>query len=249
MTIVEATILGVLQGLTEFLPVSSSGHLAIFEALLGLEELPLLFDVLVHVGTLTAVFIYFRRDLTHFFKFHFTHLVIGTIPAIVVGLYIYQNLQSIFSDLYLVGLSYLITTLLLFLSVLIKKTGTTLEKTSKFQAFLIGIFQALAILPGVSRSGATIVGGRIAGLDKNAAFTFSFLLSAPAILGALTLTLTDLGTVDPNLFFPSLVGFLAAVLSGLLGLKILDFIFRQKNLLPFAIYTLIVGSLLLGLFS
>ena len=248
MTSTQALFLGIVQGLTEFLPVSSSGHLVLLQSFLNISTPPLFFDVLVHVGTLFAVIIYFRHQLISFTKPHLSQLIIATIPVVLIGLITYTTSLELFANLYVTGLSFLLTSVLLFLTTRIKAARSTLStKITPVKALLIGIFQAIAILPGVSRSGSTISAGIFAGLSKNTAFTFSFVLSIPAILGALLLNLTDISNLNPTLTPPSFVGFFAALVSGLVGLYFLNYVLNRKNLLPFAVYTYLLGSLLLGL--
>lgn len=248
MTSTQALFLGIVQGLTEFLPVSSSGHLVLFQSFLDISTPPLFFDVLVHVGTLLAVLIYFRHQLISFTKTHLSQLIIATVPAIIVGLAIYTTSLEIFTNLYITSLSFLLTSVLLFLTTKVKTTASnSFIKVTPIKALFIGIFQAIAILPGVSRSGSTISAGIFSGLSKNTAFTFSFILSIPAILGALVLNLTDISNLDVTLTLPSLIGFSAALISGLVSLCLLNYVLNRKNLLPFAIYTYLLGSFLLGL--
>lgn len=248
MTSTQALFLGIVQGLTEFLPVSSSGHLVLFQSFLDISTPPLFFDVLVHVGTLLAVLIYFRHQLISFTKTHLSQLIIATVPAIIVGLAIYTTSLEIFTNLYITSLSFLLTSVLLFLTTKVKTTASnSFIKVTPIKALFIGTFQAIAILPGVSRSGSTISAGIFSGLSKNTAFTFSFILSIPAILGALVLNLTDTSNLDVTLTLPSLIGFSAALISGLISLCLLNYVLNRKNLLPFAIYTYLLGSFLLGL--
>ena len=248
MTSTQAFFLGIVQGLTEFLPVSSSGHLVLFQSFLGITTPPFFFDVLVHSGTLLAVVIYFRHQLIGFTRTHLSQLIIATIPAVLVGLFVYTTSLEIFTNLYLTSLSFLLTSVLLFLTTKVKTTTSiSSTKITSTRALLIGIFQAIAILPGVSRSGSTISAGIFTGLSKNTAFTFSFILSIPAILGALTLNLTNMSNLDVTLTLPSLIGFSAALISGLVSLCLLNYVLKRKNLLPFAVYTYLLGSFLLGL--
>lgn len=246
MSIPQAIFLGLTQGLTEFLPISSSGHLVLFQQFLGFTNPPIAFDSLIHVATLAAVFIYFRKQLPLLLQQKLPHLILGTLPAVVFGLLIYLYALDTFSSLPLLSLGFLVTSLLLFLSHQIQKPGQPLKNLNRSQSLLVGLSQALAILPSISRSGATIATGRFAGLDKAASFTFSFILSIPAILGALALTGGDLFTPQYPLAV-SLAGFLTAFFSGLFSLKLLDLLFKKYSLLPFAWYTLFLGLLIAGL--
>lgn len=247
MTITQAFILGIVQGVSEFLPISSSGHLVVFQNFLGVTTPPILFDILVHVGTLVAVLIYFRNQLLSIFQKHFTKLVIGTIPAVIVGLVVYSQALSIFDSLLVASIGFLLTSTILFVSARSQHNSTSLDSITVRHALIIGLFQSAAILPGLSRSGSTIAAGLMLGLTKASAFTFSFILSIPAILGALVLSLKDITQIDQSLYLPSLIGFVTALITGIASLRLLDLILRKKDLMPFAFYTLAIGSLLLGL--
>ncbi|NIM03664.1 undecaprenyl-diphosphatase, partial [bacterium] len=192
MSYSQAIILAIVQGLTEFLPVSSSGHLVIFQKLFNLTEPPVLFDILIHVGTLGAILLYFRKEIVKISKKTIWLIFIGTIPALVVGLLLQGYISLIFDSLKLVGVTLLITAGLLFLSKQFSQLNRRFSHLKWLDALFIGAFQALAILPGISRSGSTIVSGMWRKLDRKTAFQFSFYLAIPAILGALTLQIPDL---------------------------------------------------------
>ena len=253
MTFIHALILGLAQGLTEFLPISSSGHLVIGQKLLGFSQPPVLFDILVHVGTLTAVFVFFRKIIWQLTKRtvetikaktipkEATVIIVGTIPAVIIGFFLNPFLEVIFSSITLVGIALVITSILLFSTVLIKKSDKKINQITKFDALVIGILQALAILPGISRSGSTVVAGLWRNLKRETAFTFSFLLSIPAILGAVSLQLTDLKIMDSQQMLPNLVGFISAALSGYLALILFKKAVVNKKLAYFGIYCLLVG--------
>lgn len=248
MSVDQAFLLGLVQGFTEFLPISSSGHLALLEQFLGFTTPPLAFDTLIHVATLTAVFIYFRKEIPLLLRQKFSHLVIGTVPAVVVGLLVYLfALESLFNNYLLAG-GFIATSLLLYLAQQVSNTGRTLNTITFPQSFVIGVFQALALLPSISRSGATMAAGRFVGLNKQAAFTYSFVLSIPAIIGAVSLTGKDLFTAEYQ-FLPSLVGFVAAFISGILSLKLLDLLFKKYSLSPFIWYTFLLGVAIFGLIA
>ena len=205
----EAVILGAVQGLTEFLPVSSSGHLVIFQHIFNLKEPEVLFDVGVHIGTLVAVIIFFRKELHciiasvfRFFdgilkkKVSFKDapqdtdiklallIIAGTIPTGILGLFLYKIVGRIFSSVVLVGLMLIVTGLLLIITVLIKKNDKGIERFSIKDALIIGLIQGISIIPGISRSGSTIAFGLFLGLERETSARFSFLLSIPAIIGA-----------------------------------------------------------------
>lgn len=248
MSYSTAVLLGLVQGVTEFLPVSSSGHLTLIQFFTSLSSPPLLTTILVHLATLLAVIIYFRKQLVDFFTHKIPSLVVGTLPAAVVGLVVYKTGQSIFESPLLVGLSLLVTSVLLFSSRLFKKGSISLDQIQPRQALIIGLFQSLAILPGISRSGATIVSGLYLGLSPQAAFSFSFLLSIPAILGAVGLSMPDLVRLDASLLLPSTIAFFSALVAGLVSLKILDLVIKKERIFEFGFYTLVLASLVLGLF-
>lgn len=243
----QAIFLAIIQGLTEFLPISSSGHLVISQKLLGLKP-PILFDILVHVGTLGAIIIYFWKPLLKISKQTVSMVVIGTIPAAVAGLFLQRYIAQIFDSLRLVGMALLITAGLLFSSCQFKSLNKQkrLFKYLKWKdALFIGIFQALAILPGISRSGSTIVAGLWRRADRETAFRFSFYLAIPAILGALALQIPDL--IDGQVTYLS-QGILGMVIAGIIGygaLKILEETLLSTKFWLFGIYCLILGIIIL----
>lgn len=256
MTIQQALILGLLQGFTEFLPVSSSGHLVLGQKLLGFSEPPVVFDIIIHVGTLTAVLFFFRRILAKLVQETVicvgkgqlnrisplvSAVVVGTLPAIAVGLLLNNYLEQIFNSVGLVSVALVGTAGLLFSTTFIRKTTTTLERISWLDGLVIGILQALAILPGISRSGSTVVAGLWRKLDREAAFTFSFLLSIPAIIGAMALQVKDFSGSVNGQMLPTLVGFLAAAISGYTALVIFKKSVVQGKLAYFGIYCILVG--------
>jgi undecaprenyl-diphosphatase len=178
MSYPQAFVLSLVQGLTEFLPISSSGHLVILQKLFGFEKPPVLFDILVHVGTLGAILFYLKDELlVAFRKIKVWWLVIlGSIPAGFVGVFLNRKVETLFSSLDLVGWSLLVTAVLLFSTKRVGKLSKSVEKLSPTDAIFVGLFQALAILPGVSRSGSTIVAGLWRNIDRQAAFRFSFFI-------------------------------------------------------------------------
>lgn len=195
MTYLDALILGAVQGLTEFLPVSSSGHLEIGKAILGDQSVPqesLLFTVVVHFATALSTVIVFRKDIVEIFQglFHLKwneefkyslKIILSMVPAVFIGLVFSDQLESFFSgDILFVGFMLIITALLLWLADKAKKTT---KKVTFQNAFVIGVAQAIAILPGISRSGATIATSVLLGIDRERAARFSFLMVVPLILG------------------------------------------------------------------
>ena len=255
MSFWEALLLGIIQGLTEFLPVSSSGHLALFTALLGGETLPeenLLFTILVHAATAFATMIVFRKDITKLIQGFFQKentiarhyigkIAVSMFPAVVVGLFFEEEITSLFGlNLALVGAMLCLTALLLFF------TDRASEKQQAITykiALIIGLAQAVAILPGISRSGATIATALLVGAARPEAARFSFLMVIPLILGSMAKTLLDngsaiFGTIDT---FSLLTGFVAALVSGVLACTWMISIVKKSKLIYFAVYCLTVG--------
>lgn len=241
MTVFQAIVLGLVQGLTEFLPVSSSGHLVIAQTILGFSTPPILFDVLVHVATLVAVVIYFRKRLLGLTKQQIFLAGVATIPAVIAGLVIEKQLEELFSSLWVVAIGLLFTSGLLLTTLKAGPQKRQVSELSWFQAVIIGLFQALAITPGVSRSGSTVAGGYLLHLKKEDAFFFSFLLAIPAISGAALLQLKDVVSFQQIASFPYLLGFVVASLSGLAALRILDLLIKKAKLHYFAVYCMIVA--------
>ncbi|MDD3267749.1 MAG: undecaprenyl-diphosphatase UppP [Syntrophomonadaceae bacterium] len=254
MNSLEAFVLGAVQGLTEFLPVSSSGHLVIFQHLFGLNEGPLTFDVLVHLGTLLAVFIAFRDDIVNICKHPFDRLswliIVGCIPAGLAGFLLAPLFEQAFESLLVVGIGLLITGALLKISEYLAHQHfglKTADETSYKDAVFIGIIQALAIIPGISRSGSTIAGGLISGLDREFAARYSFLLSIPVIIGAGVFQLRDLfvNGIPAENVLPYIVGPLTAALFGYFAIAVVMKMVRRGRLSVFSYYCWTVGSLTL----
>ncbi|PKO13569.1 MAG: undecaprenyl-diphosphatase UppP [Chloroflexi bacterium HGW-Chloroflexi-10] len=270
MTIWQAIILGIIQGLTEFLPVSSSGHLVIAPYLFGWqipESQIFPFDVLVQWGTLLAVIIYFRKDLWGIVRdflvgifqkkpFGSTnarmgwYLVIATIPAVVIGFLFKDAIEQVFHSVLATALFLLVTAGLLIISEKIQKTSKDLSKMNWVDALVIGFCQVLSILPGVSRSGSTIAGGLFRNIHRTEAARFSFLMSIPVMLGAGLLSLDDLFEI-PNLlsFAPSMVvGFISAAIVGFLSIHWLLKFLNKNKLIYFAYYCIILSVLTVIIF-
>jgi undecaprenyl-diphosphatase len=263
MEIIQAIILGLLQGITEFVPVSSSGHLVLVPWLLGWDAPELVFDTVVHWGTLLAVLAYFWRDwlrlisawLRGLFRWEWDDpdarlmwlILAGTLPAVVIGYLLEAFFESLFGQPAWVSLFLLVTACLLALSERLGRRTRTLGELRWLDALLIGLGQAAAIAPGISRSGSTIAAGLLRGVQRAAAARFSFLLATPIILGAGLLQLVDLfGTPDPLAQFPALAaGFAAAAISGYLCISFLLRYLQRGKLYPFAVYCAAMGVLCL----
>lgn len=267
----EALLLGLLQGVTEFLPISSSGHLVLAQHLMGWTEPAVLFDVVLHVGTLVAVVAYYRRDLRRLLAESLAAaadlgqgkraseafeqrsgawlsvlIVVGTVPTVILGFAFEDLFERLFSSLFAVGVALIGTGCLLVVTRLAIR-GTTEEAGMRIRdALLIGLAQGLAITPGVSRSGTTIAVALLLGVERTTAARYSFLLSLPAILGALVLQLRD---VDPAALQLGAfgVGLLAAVVSGYACLALLVRLVRRGHFDWFAPYCWAVGLFALWL--
>jgi len=251
MDYLDAIFLGLIQGLTEFLPISSSGHLVIAEYVLKAKMPGVMFELLVHLGTLFSVVIYFRRRLGELIVSLFRpamtaerreiiYLVLAVLPAVLVAVLFQETIENAFHSPRLTSLMLLVTGLFLLATGLVRKTDRPL---GPFRAIIIGVGQALAILPGISRSGATISAGIFAGVNPTRAAEFSFLLSIPTIAGAIVFKFGDILSVDTGLLGPYLVGLIAAFFSGLLAVYILLAIVRRGKFAWFGIYCLIIGFL------
>lgn len=249
LNLFQAVIMGITQGLSEFLPISSSGHLLLVQKLLGIPSTGLLLEVLLHVGTLAAVLIvYFKlfwNMVRHPIRSLLPELVVATIPAVIATLLFGDFFDSAFEGKFL-GFSFLITSVLLVLSDVISKRAVTHDRLTWRDTIVMGIMQAFAILPGVSRSGSTIAGGVSTGLKRKKAADFSFMMSAPAILGSLVMSLKDLLTgegIDPASinWTTTLIAMIVAAASGLIAINFMLRIIRRCPMRYFAIYTGILG--------
>ena len=253
----QALILGLVQGLTEFLPVSSSGHLVIFRELLGAEApSDLVFEITVHVATALATIVVFRKQildlLQGLFKFKYNQqtdfiakLVVSMIPVAIVGFFFKDKVEELFSSLLVVGCALMVTALLLFLSDRVKarKEG---KEISFGQALVMGLGQAVAVIPGLSRSGTTISAGLLSGASRNKVAEFSFLMVLVPILGEAFLDLVggDLAASSISIA-PLLLGFLAAFFSGLFACKAMIALVKKAGLKWFALYCAIVGLIVI----
>ncbi len=259
MSTFEAIILGIIQGLTEFLPVSSSGHLELGKAILGDNSLPqesLMMTVVLHAATALSTIVIFRKDIIEIIKgllqfknneqFRFSvKIIISMIPAGAVGVLFNDEIESLFGgQIMLVGFMLLVTGLLLFLADKAKNTQKTVSYTN---SFVIGISQAIAILPGISRSGATISTSVLLGIDRERAARFSFLMVVPLILGKMAKDILsgDLGSSETSATL-LIVGFIAAFISGLIACKWMISLVKRSQLKYFAYYCFVVGISAIG---
>ncbi|MBT8319634.1 MAG: undecaprenyl-diphosphate phosphatase [Gramella sp.] len=254
MDVLDAVILGVIQGLTEFLPVSSSGHLELGKAILGDTSVPeesLLFTVVLHFATALSTIVVFRKDILEIFdgllSFKWNEetqfslkIIVSMIPAVLVGLLFEEQLEALFGgNILFVGFMLLITALLLWLADKARNTG---KKVSYSNAFVIGVSQAIAMLPGISRSGATISTSVLLGNDKTKAARFSFLMVVPLIFGKIAKDILSGELMESNADFSILaVGFVAAFLAGLVACTWMIALVKKSKLSWFAIYCFVVG--------
>lgn len=263
MNLFTAIFLGLLQGATEFLPISSSGHLALFEHFLGIEEAGLVFDVALHLGTLLGVLIYFRRDFSLMavavlkpkmageeavlHRRLALYICLGTLPAVAAGYLLKDAAETVFRSPVFISATLAGAGLLLLLADKLGRLQRSLKDMGLGDAAVIGLFQALALMPGVSRSGITMTAGLMRGLNRMSAARFSFLLSVPVIFGAGVYNLPDIirqGSEPGQLGF-YLAGFTAAAVSGYLIIAFLLRFVQTHSFAVFAYYRFVLAGLVL----
>lgn len=268
----EAIVLGLVQGLAEFLPVSSSGHLALLQNIFGVEgDKVLLFAVLLHLGTLISVFIVYWKDIWELvaelfltIKDIFTGkglrlaerpvrklgvmIIVATIPTAVIGLVFNDFFESLYTSMVAVGVGFLVTGVLMFVAERMGAANRGIEKMNYRNAVFVGVLQGIAIYPGISRSGSTLVGGLTAGLKREFAVKFAFLISIPSILGSVILEAPDAirAGVDPALTGPIIAGVVVAAVSGFIAIKTMIRIVSNKKLSYFSYYVWILGIFTIG---
>jgi undecaprenyl-diphosphatase len=273
MSVIHAVLLGIIQGLTEFLPVSSSGHLVLFQKLFGIAEPALLFDTMLHAGTLAAVAAVLWKDIWAVLRKLnqplTAYLIIATIPTVIAALVFRKPLERAFETGRFLGFAFLLTSALLAGAELLAKRSAGKRAVNRavrraassssmgwLDALVIGVMQAVAIIPGVSRSGATLSGALSRRLDRDFAARFSFLLSIPAILGAAVFQLKDLAKGDTAEASGAaggggigavaiIAGTISAAVVGFFAVRLMLKIVREKSLWGFAVYTGILGLLVL----
>jgi undecaprenyl-diphosphatase len=258
MNILYAIIMGIIQGLTEFLPVSSSGHLVLLQKLFGITEPALFFNTMLHAGTLIAVSAVLWKDIWAILKNPIQpitgFLILATIPAVFAALLFGDFFDHAFETGQFLGFSFLLTAALLCIAeILSRRAGENLKKREQMNwldACLIGVLQAIALIPGVSRSGATITGALSCKLDRDFAARFSFMLSIPAILGALIFQARDLASstaaAGESIGAVSVIaGTVTAAVIGFFAIKLMLKLIKEKSLYGFSIYTASLGILVL----
>ena len=250
MEIWQSIILGITQGLTEFLPVSSSGHLVLVQNAMGLADIPIMYDVMFHLGTLVAVVLVMYREIAAIFahpvKNHLVVLIIATIPAAVVGFLFNDLFEEAFSGTFL-GICFILTAVILMLGEFIYDRHKTKYDISLYSGISMGLMQALALFPGISRSGSTIAGGLFFGVNGTKAANFAFLMSIPIILGSLAsevLKLKDTGFGDIDMA-PMAVGTVVAAVAGFFAVKFMLKLIKERKLTGFAIYVTALGIFVL----
>jgi len=265
MTTVQALLLGIIQGITEFLPISSSGHLVIAQQLFGIKEKALFFDVMLHLGTLLAVFVYFRRDIVALIAAVFGRdsdswpgtaaqgrrvalwVILGTIPAGVIGALFNSAIEKTFSSAVFAGGGLLVTAALLAAADRTRAGERGAASLGVPGSLIVGAAQAVAILPGVSRAGATICAAIFLKLDRREAARFSFFLFIPAILGAVVLEMKKALVAGPHHGAITILGMAAAFITGMFALNILIRVLTRGRLIWFSAYCAAAGVFAIAL--
>jgi len=267
MNVFEDIVLGLVQSITEFFPISSSAHLIILPNILGWGDHPLVFDLVVHLGTALSLVVFFRKDLWQFlislhedtfcsrFKKKFSkfnpdsklalYLIVGTIPAVFLGLFLGDWIEANTRELYFIIVFLILGTLLMIGAELKARKKTIFKEIGFSRAFTIGFFQALALFPGFSRSGSTIAGGMLTGMSRTDSVRFAFLLAIPIILGAgITKVSLDLSVIyaQPLEIFSA---FISSFVFGLFALNLLTLFLKKGTLVPFIVYRIILVIFLL----
>lgn len=254
VSILHAIILGIIQGITEWLPISSSGHLVIFQRIFQLPS-DLFLDLMLHYGSLLVLLMVFYKDITKIilsvfvtkyraYRKYLYWVVIGSIPTAIIGFLFHDIAESLFSSLFAVSISMIITGIMLYLT---RYTAPNAAANNSIKSFIIGIVQGIAIIPGISRSGSTISTGMLLGLGRKESARFSFLLAIPALLGAV---LYETETSQSLLFsssylLPVLIGALASIIVGYMALKYLLALINKGRFYKFSYYCWFVGIIFL----
>ena len=251
----QSLILGLIQGLAEFLPVSSSGHLVLAREIMGISGDYLLFDMLLHVGTVMAVIIVFFKDIIAMFKPPFKtigYILLASIPAIIVGLLFNSQIESFFAGAKYICFFFLFTAVLMFVTEIIGKRTKEPKPFTIKTALFMGVMQGIAVFPGISRSGSTIFGGTVAGTNREEVAKFSFFMSIPVILGGALLQVIDLirdpasGAAVP--WYCIAGGMVASFLSGFFAIKLMMHLIKKADYKWFSLYLLVVSVLSFVLF-
>lgn len=251
MNLLQAIILGVVQGITEFFPISSSGHLVIIQHLFGMKEPMLAFDIFLHLGTTAAILIYFRKEIINILtrERHIAfYIVVASIPTFIIGFMFKDAVEVLFDRPHIVGYMLLATGVLLIASSIYtrSKRDQAPKKIGVINSLIVGTAQGIAVMPGISRSGATITSGILSGIEKEQAFKFSFLLAIPAVLGASVLKAHKIGAglISKDLV-PFLAGAITAMIVGLFSMSVLLKVVKSNKLYLFGIYCILAASLII----
>ncbi len=260
----SAIILGIVQGLTEFLPISSSGHLVLFQSILEERTVPLLFDISLHLGTLFAILLYFLKDIKalifsglrllkrrgkaadSYDEKMVIWILVSNIPTAFIGLFFKDHIEKIFVSLEATGVMLIITGLFLAMNLFFKEEYAHRNDMGISRAFIIGIAQGVALVPGISRSGITIISALALGLKRELSGRFSFLISIPAIIGAMGLEIFQEG-VSQIPFIILFLGFMVSLAVGVFSLRILMWILKRGSLHIFSPYCILLGSFILSI--
>jgi undecaprenyl-diphosphatase len=245
----NAILWGLIQGLTEFLPVSSSGHLVLIPALLNREGPDLATSAMLHLGTLAAVLVYYRTDIVDMAKFDrpgrrlITLIAIGTVPAVILGLAFEDKVKELIKEPRVVAAMLIVTGIILISTRMIRVGSKTIRQIGPLDSLLIGLAQASALIPGISRSGMTISAGLTRGMERTDSARFAFLLGIPVIAGAGLLGMVEVMTSDVGIPAAVWVGVVVAGLSGYAAIAILLRVLTRIGLAPFGVYCIAFGSL------
>ena len=253
-------LIGIIQGATEFLPISSSGHLVLFAQLTNWEDQGLFTDIAVHFGTLFAVMIYLRKDIYYFLTNIFQlkifddqiifKIILATLPAIILGYFIYDYVSLYFRSIQLIASSSIVFAIILFFADRVKIESKSWNKITYIEALTVGLFQVLAFIPGASRAGVTITGARLLGYDRLNAARFSMILSIPIIFASMTLSLINIFNEEyvPVNLHQSLSAALVAFITALLSIIFLMRFIKKANFNIFIIYRIVLGIVLLVIY-
>ncbi|WP_077367551.1 undecaprenyl-diphosphatase UppP [Anaerosalibacter sp. Marseille-P3206] len=269
MTYFQAIILGIFQGISEFLPISSSGHLVVLQRIFGIKEGNLFFTEMLHFGTLISIFVVFFNDIikiiVEFFKmigqgiknkkFKITNIyqkmailiIVGSIPTAIIGLLFQDTFEKLYSSLLSISVAFIITGFILWIVDKKSRGHKKVKNMSYVDSLVIGTFQGIAIIPGISRSGSTIAGGLFRGLDRNLATEYSFLLALPATFGAALLGIKDVVETGSEVYFslPLITGVIISAIVGIVSLRLLIKLLQNKKLHYFSYYLWALGIFLL----
>ncbi|HEY8361358.1 MAG TPA: undecaprenyl-diphosphate phosphatase [Tissierellaceae bacterium] len=269
MNLFESIVLGIIQGITEFLPISSSGHLTLLQHLFGIKEGNLFFTVMLHFGTLISIFVVYFNDIIKIIKEFFVLIfsifkgrkiknlskyqklailiIISSIPTAIIGFLFEDFFESLFSSILPIGFAFIITGFLLWVSEKKSFQNKNINNMSIFDAFLIGTAQGIAIIPGISRSGSTIVAGLLRGLNKPLVTEYSFLLALPVTFGATILKIIEISKSETTLLinFPLVLGVVISTIVGILSIKFLINLINKNKLHYFSYYLWILGTLVI----